>query len=313
MLKRWFTFAQRSSSSVSSSPWPWLQPTGTTTIRLDGRTNLHNRYPYRYAQHRERGKGQPGPVRYMVPGLRLDAAWTKVSGYTTTRTASTVRNVARLHTALAVHQFTYLITHTMSDAADMYLRRKMFRRLLDRIRKLPGYQGSMWTTERHKTGHLHHHLVLRTDKRWNYVPCIVSWSQRYCGSPNGLDVSDPLEESNAAHYGVKAFGYAAKGVGEADVLPFRWWGTSKLKRKVRVPDCDIPMMYAIAARTRFPQCARLPRAWAVHACAQATHRFEMCRQRRRIARSRIKTPCAPCREHLQFLFPDRADHTARDR
>jgi len=218
--------------------------------------------------------------------------------YSTVRTASKARAVARLHKRVADNgEWVYLITHTMSDAAGDDLRRKMFRRFVDRIRKLEHFAGYMWTTERHKRGQLHHHLVLRMRKPWQYRKVIVGLSMRYCGSVNGLDVSDHgCAGSRGVAYASKGFAYACKDAAERkDKLPFRWWGTSRIRRSVRVADELLPPLLAMASANNWVKCAYVSSQWAVSLCAYATELYEwerICARRKKYVGSsrRIKTP-----------------------
>lgn len=253
------------SSSLSSLP---------RTIRMTGHTDLHNKYRINYQSKPPRG-GCAGE-------------------YTTKRTARTLLAVAKVHARVATGEWVYLITHTMSDAADEKLRRRMFRKVLDRVRKLKDYAGHMWTTERHKSGQLHHHLCLRMYSYWDYSRVIKSWSMRYTGSVNGLDVSTPpgIGESRAVNYAAKAFFYAVKRGPSGDKLPFRWWGTSKIARKFRCADDDLPVLFTAASSNSWPKCAMVPRQWAVVGCAKFTERYEWARRchRMRTLRRRDKHP-----------------------
>jgi len=243
------------------------------TVHMSGKTDLHNRVRLNY---------QSKPPRGGCGG-----------SFSTVRTWQTAKQVVRLHARVAQGEWTYLVTHTMSDAADDILRRRMFRKLLDRVRKLVDYAGHMWTTERHRRGQLHHHLAVRFRSPWKYRTYIQSWSKRYCGSVNGLDVSPQYGATRAFGYAGKAFFYACKDAKERkDTLPFRWWGTSKIVRKVRCSDQELPPLLAMASKTRWVKCAYVSSAWATYLCAQRTERLEwrrICRKRLRLSR-RIKTP-----------------------
>lgn len=243
-------------------------------VWMNGKTDLHNQHAYNY---------QSKPPKGGCGGL-----------FSTRRTWRTARDVVRIHARIAQSEWTYLVTHTMSDAANDVLRRKMFRKLLDRVRKLAGYAGHFWTTERHVRGQLHHHLVLRMREEWRYRSYILSWSQRYCGSSNGLDVKPQFGGSRAVSYAGKAFFYACKEAKDRkDVLPFRWWGTSKVVRSVRCSDDELPPLLSMASANRWRKCAYVSSAWATALCAQRTERYEwrrILRRRRLHLRRRIKSP-----------------------
>lgn len=152
----------------SSSPClPLL--TNPRTVRVDGTTDLHNYYPEAW-QRRDQQKHV----------AKSDLT------FSTKRTRRTARAVARLHARLSSGQRVYLITHTMDASWDDRDRRVAFRRFLDRLRKVSGYRGHLWTTERHHSGALHHHVAVRFGGFWDYKQCIQRWSCRYCGSVNGL-------------------------------------------------------------------------------------------------------------------------------
>lgn len=254
---------------------------------MTGQTDLHNKYRVDYQSKPPRG-GCAGE-------------------YTTKRTGRTLRAVTHVHARVAQGEWVYLITHTMSDAADEHVRRRQFRKVLDRVRKLKDYAGHLWTTERHASGHIHHHLCLRMLAYWDYARVIRSWSMRYAGSPNGLDISarsNGLGESRAVFYAAKAFFYAAKRAGVDDKLPFRWWGTSKIARQFRAADEDLPVLFTAASANSWPKCAMVPRQWAVVGCAKATERYEWVRrcERLRTLRRRVKHPPDIAKDE-QLLVP----------
>jgi len=280
MTRPWTQFritsrcARRASSLASSSAWLSSSApiTNPRTVWLDGKTDLHNYYPeaWRRADRIKGGSGCGGT-------------------YTTKRTSRTAKAVAHQHARLSKGQHTYLITHTMSDAADDRLRRRMFRRFLDRVRKLRNVAGMMWTTERHKRGQLHHHCVLRMFEPFDYTRYVVAWSMRYCGSPNGLDIAPPKwvpnhqTEEEAAMYAAKGFWYGIKGQGTDDELPFRWWGTSRIARKVECSQEDLPTLHTLASKNRWPKCAYVSARWATEMTALRTRGLEEARRLRRFA------------------------------
>lgn len=228
----------------------------TVSVGINGKTNISNWYGYRYATFRSTGAGCAGV-------------------YTTKRTGRNARQVARLHARLAHGQRVYLLTHTMADDWSDTMRRASFRLLLDRLRKLPGNAGQMWSTERHESGKLHHHVVMRHRGFWNYKAVVQKWSQRYCGSPNGLDVSPP-RHGRAAFYATKGFAYTVKSAGTGDSLPFRWWGTSKVARKAWLPDEDCPTLFALANRSPWgSQVAYVSSVFGLECCARVTREYEL--------------------------------------
>jgi len=165
--------------------------------------------------------------------------------YTTGRTKRRFVLLAKVHARLAVGQHSYFITHGMDHTHSEKERRERFRQLLDRLRKLPGYRGHLWVTERHTgdgpcRGMIHHHIILRMAVRWDYTKHVTAWSWKYCDSINGLDI-DPVKSANVGGYCAKALGYMCKDTGTADTLPFRWWGTSKIQRTVEALQDDVPL------------------------------------------------------------------------
>ena len=245
---------------------PKSSPLLSRTIRIDGRTDLHNRYPVRLAAFK------PGPGCGGV--------------YTKRRTGKTAKAVARVHTILAEGQTTYLVTHTMADDCDHTVRRYCFRMFLDRLRKHPLYKGHLWCAERHESGHLHHHVAVRMSGYWPYKECIQRWSKRYCQTVNGLDVQPPKRGRGAALYAVKAFWYLGKGI-DTDKLPFRWWGTSKVQRKVFCTDDDLPPLLMSVSTKWWPHCARVDVRWSANLCAAHTAQYEL---RRGFKARRILAP-----------------------
>lgn len=269
------------SSRFSSFTDPRTTP---RTVTIDGRTDLHNYYPEAW-QKRD----------YVKPHRRTEFR------YTTKRTHVTAKAVATVHSHLAAGQWCYLVTHTtppdflfcVAKVGQRPLtlehhQRSAFGAFLDRLRKEPGYCGHMWTCERHKSGQLHHHVAIRFRHRWNYAPLVVQWSQRYCGSVNGLDVSFE-DKGKAAQYVVKAFWYAAKSLGEGDDLPFRWWGTSKIARSVKLADHELPQLFSVASRHPWAKCARVPGEWASLQAAKVSRQYELTRKHR--GKKSLLNPC----------------------
>jgi len=102
---------------------------------------------------------------------------------------------------------------------------------------------------------------------WDYTKVVKRWSKRYCDSVNGLDIQPP-KGGDSWGYG-EAFGYLGDN-DLGDKLPFRWWGTSKVVRSVKVADEDLPPLIAQVQNNWWPHCARVSYQWAVHLCASAT-------------------------------------------
>jgi len=251
-------YARRAASLASGSAFSSPSAPNGIRVNVTGKTNLHNYYPEAW---RRADKTKRGPTVYG-------------RCYTTRRTARSAKAVAHVHARLSYGRHVYLLTHTMNDAASEKVRRRMFRKLLDRVRKLPWFLGYMWTTERHIRGQLHHHLVLRMARRWDYTRIVVSWSQRYCGSPNGLDIALPPTvrgtDGDAAIYAAKGFWYSIKGIGSEDELPFRWWGTSRVVRNVEVSQQDLPTVFSAATVKPWPVCAYVSARYAIELCALPT-------------------------------------------
>lgn len=244
----------------------------TLRVRLDGRTDLHNYYSEAF-QRRDQQATAGGAN----------------GTYTLKRTRTTAKRVARVHALVAkacAHKV-YLITHTVSsdyvprhrvgepgESRDR-VRRRLFRSLLDRIRKEPLYRGHFWTTELHggggaNEGTIHHHLAVRMAGYWAYKCKIKEWSKRYSGSVNGLDVSPPQHANRSYGYVTKAFRYMTKSAETAE-LPFRWWGTSEVARSWRQDYDDtylLPSVRVVEPGRNFPVCARVPAWHAIMSCAR---------------------------------------------
>lgn len=304
------------------------------TVRIDGRTDLHNYYPESW-QRNDYQRGQRNGATV----------------YTTRRTRSRALSVARLHAKLAEGQRVYLLTFTMNlgewDRTPLSdgLRRHAFRVFLDNFRKTPGLAGFMWTTERHKSGLIHHHVVARFTQYWDYTRVIKRWSLRYCGTPNGLDVAPP-KDKGAAFYTCKGFKYATKNFAqdtevhvyersdgqevrcrvdtntgelkesEPDELAFRWWGTSKVVRQFEVPDDELPVLFSYASGNQWAKCARVPTDWAIAQASRLTRQEEAIRarggrlrirRRLRTLQRRIKPPGVETNEPVPLFVPRGAD------
>jgi len=218
--------------------------------------------------------------------------------YSTTSTRQRAVCVGKVHGILAHQQKVYLVTLThgrwtndrrspMQPRVEFngYRRRKALRLFLDLLRKQPGYAGHLWTTERHKSGALHHHIVVRFSSAWSWRPHVQRWSWRYCGSCNGLDVQDVNKgDGNKVNaYVAKVLSYCSKGIGkEPDYLPFRWWGTSKVVRTVDVPHDLVPDFIATDhVRGRMVK-AKVPDEYALHLHARHTAQVEHRTAKRRM-------------------------------
>lgn len=160
--------------------------------------------------------------------------------YTTKRTWRMCKALLGVQRTLGGALPSYLITHTASHTWSNERRRAEFRRFLDRLRKVDGIVSYVWVTERHTGGGkahglIHHHLWVTFVRPWNYRAYVVPWSLRYAGSVNGLDVQR-VRKHLAGYLGK----YLAKATGDADELPFRWWGAYKIPRSVRMlwPEAD---------------------------------------------------------------------------
>jgi len=256
-------FSLRASSLACGSAFMSNQVPRNRTVTMTGKTDLHNYYPESW----QRRDSKKSPRNYN--GL-----------FTTKRTARNAKAVAHIHARLSYGQYVYLVTHTMRSVWSDRERRGRFRLLLDRIRKEPGYVGHMWTTERHASGKLHHHCVCRFSSTWDYASKVQAWSVRYCASTNGLDIKPPKGPKigqQAAIYVAKGFWYGIKGQGTDDALPFRWWGTSKVIRSVKVADDDLPTLFSLSSVKRWPKCAYVSARWAVELCALASREIELIR------------------------------------
>lgn len=263
------------------------------TVYLTGRTDLHNFYPEAWQRADRSHQRGGGPT-----GL-----------YSTGRSKEVVTCVGKVHELLArsERQSAYFITHTVQpwyyqrshgwmhpprvgarwdERPEVYRRRKLFRLLLDRLRKEPGYLGHLWTTERHQSGHLHHHLIVRFKRSWSFKGCVVAWSKRYTGSVNGLDI-EPVRSGKAGAYLAKAFGYITKDTGIPDYLPVRWWGTSTVARKWSEDQRDLVLVPNIVdgGLKYKARCARVPDWMAISGAARLTRDIELGRIK---ARSRTK-------------------------
>lgn len=236
-------------------------------IRIDSRTDHHHN------------------VRPHVDGLDYRRGPTFDGWFTTKRTRQRAVCVGKVHGELAKGQRVYLVTLThgrwsserrspMEPRKEFtgYRRREALRLFLDNLRKVDGYAGHLWTTERHRSGALHHHVVVRFTSAWYWRRVVVKWSHRYCGSPNGLDIVEVMagDGKKVNAYVAKVLGYCSKGFGKQggtpcvdefmgtpvkryvdessgelhdgawDALPFRWWGTSKVVRQWEEPLEEVP-------------------------------------------------------------------------
>ncbi len=255
--------------------WWWIH------VGFDGRTDQAIEYTHR----EQRGKQQKREGGCM---------------FTTKRTRKRFYRVGKVHQALAVEGRSYFVTHGMPPEYDNEQRRQHFRKWLDRLRKMPGYRGHQWVTEYHDSertspelrGKIHHHAVVRFAQRWNYESGVVRWSERYCKSPNGLDIQ-AVRTGHTGAYMAKALGYLNKANGTAAELPFRWWGTSRIIRTVRCHALDVPLFtsdlaitrHGVATDYRKYNCSRryavtLPYV-ATMKCAARTRQEEIRAQRRK--------------------------------
>lgn len=220
-------------------------------VRIDGRTNLTNRYaPFPAGKAGPGGSGQ----------------------YSTKRTRRTLVNVGKVHTELAKRnqERCYFITHTAAPAWDDRKRRERWRAFVDLLRKIPGYRGHLWVTERHAgggavDGFIHHHAVVRFSGTWAYAGDIQAWSKRYSGSNNGLEIERVRNTSKVGAYMAKAVGYITKDE-SGGTLPFRWWGTSDVAREAWTCSDGIP----VGMRTEYYQKAN----WSNH-CAYTTPKLAL--------------------------------------
>jgi len=272
-------------------------------VRIDGRTDHHhNVRPHAKVDFRQ-------PPRF--------DGW-----FTTKRTRQRAVCVGKVHGNLANGQRVYLITLTHGKwAPDVrspmqprpeftgYRRRKALRLFLDNLRKVDGYAGHLWTTERHKSGALHHHVVVRFTSSWLWRRVVVKWSNKYCGSPNGLDVVEVSKgDGNKVNaYVAKVLGYCSKGLGKEagvpfaddvlgvpvlnyadavtgevtdggwDALPFRWWGTSKVVRHWEEEMSEAPPFVPSDSVKGRMVTGRVPDHYAISAASMHTRRVEQLR------------------------------------
>jgi len=257
------------------------------TVRLDGRTDLHNYYPESW-QRRDQQKHSPK----------------RSSTYSLRRTRATGNRVAEVHGLMArtLAQKVYLVTHTTSPefigrrryvgtpAAPIDQRRRAsLALLLDAIRKLPGYRGHYWVAELHEgernnggganLGTLHHHIAVRLSSYWDYRRSVQVWSMRYCGSRNGLDVSPPKGNGSWKYL----FGcWKYLDLEHAHELPFRWWGTSAIPRKWTVHPDEVRLDTRALRSTNWKvRCARIYKEDALSDAARIANLKETRRQVKR--------------------------------
>lgn len=236
-------------------------------VHLDGRTDQVLNYV-----HKE--QRAPTPKRY---GGCM---------YSTKRTKKRFTVCGKVHALLGRTGRAYFVTHTMPPSYDNKQRREHHRRWLDRLRKEPGYRGHQWVTERHDgsgtrpelRGLIHHHAVVRFASAWNWRSQVQQWSKRYSGSNNGLDIQEVRSHLVGAYMG-KALGYMSKATGGHDELPFRWWGTSRIVRTVRMRAEDAPIYKVPEWHKGRPagwqSCAHVEDHMALTACARATELREL--------------------------------------
>ena len=222
-------------------------------IYLDGRTSLNNNYVVRDVQ---RSKIK-----------RSDEVMKSAK-----KCAKKLIAIAKIHGIISRGMYAYMITSTYGDGIDIYKRRDMHNRLIDRLRKEIELEGYFWVTEAHKSGKIHHHMYIYTKKYWDYKGNIKKLSELYTGSVNGLDVIR-LEKSNTG-YLIKTIAYMTKSVNDGIKLPYRHWGTSKIQRGVVVSQDEYPVVtqkyYNPIGKVGYNTCARVDKDLAVVLCAEAT-------------------------------------------
>lgn len=168
---------------------------------------------------------------------RCNSADTLIPGgkgfYTRKNSCSALWRVARVHQKVmeATGVGGYFVTATWPAGWKADERHAAFRKLLDNLRKMLYSEGYLWVRERHSSGEHHYHVIVRTRYRWNYRRTVVALSNRYCGSPNGLDV-ERIRSGRACFYAAKVCGYVQKTDVEERCIRSgnRWWGTSKVLR-----------------------------------------------------------------------------------
>jgi len=276
-------------------------------VRIDSRTDHH----HNVAAH--------------INGLDFRKGPTFDGWFTTKRTRQRAVCVGKVHATLAKGQRVYLVTLTHGRWApdrrspmqprkefNGYRRREALRLFLDNLRKVPGYGGHLWTTERHKSGALHHHVVVRFFSAWSWRKVVQRWSWRYCGSGNGLDIVevDRGDGHKVSAYVAKVLGYCSKGFGKDegtpvpdefmgqtikrfvdestgeltdgawDALPFRWWGTSKVVRHWEEPSDEVPPFVPsdhVRGRT---VTGKVPDEYAIAGASRRTRAVELDRLKR---------------------------------
>lgn len=255
---------------------------GTVTVRVCGRTDLHNFYPesWRKADRPKRPAKRSSPL------------------CTVTRTKDRARRIAEVHATIAKYrnERVYLATHTTApDWVGMrgpsevprhkqinHRRREAFSKFLDRLRKEPGFRGCFWVTELHEgergkgsnLGTIHHHAVIRFSGFWNWRPLVQQWSWKYCGSSNGLDIADPVPGKQAYRYLMGAWKYL--DLDHEAQLPFRWWGTTRIARKWKQAMDETCIFSPVlnGSPSFKARCARVSKATALIGSARVTMMYE---------------------------------------
>jgi hypothetical protein len=286
-------------SFVQVGDYPlWLHHTG--------RTGLSTGRPFNRTLHKGTGGGggvtppiirtallQPAVTRFVAPPyfhklLPVQVFQTFLSNNGLQEWGYRLRSSARRELSAIAAQFTamvkdgrrmYMLTHGMNDTFCQHCRRERFRKLLDTLRKDHRVLAYFWVTEFHEgggpnDGTIHHHAIIITRGWWEYIEQAKRWSKLYSYSPNGVDI----QAVSSAWYAAK---YASKGTSDRR-LPFRWWGTSYLKRSTVL--IGVPMV--AVTHPEFSEYAYTCRKLAADMCAKYNECIYLERWQRKLEKYR---------------------------
>jgi hypothetical protein len=125
---------------------------------------------------------------------------------------------------------------TFPDTYTQQNRVRALRGFIDALRKQIKFY--IWITEKHKSGKIHFHVAIVTEKLFVAKRFIQKWSIKYCGSVNGMNVTE--------HYNDGIY-YVIKDIIKTNEqknleMNVRLWGSSRVPKYVDIGDIELKNM-----------------------------------------------------------------------